>query len=133
MILVVEIVEESEVGSKEDRDSGQLGSTKGSCPKRGRRVIFTPAPASRGRASADAPGTRNYARVDCPVVVIILGQVALGSAWISVIVKRQLTEERERPILVLRLPQLPCRRPLETRKAVGPRVVGKITRPSARR
>ena len=49
---------------------------KGPCPKGGRRVIFTPAPASRGRASADAPETRNYARVDCPVVVI-LGQVAL--------------------------------------------------------
>ena len=37
---MVEIVEESEVGYKEDRDSGQLGSTKGSCPKRGRRVSF---------------------------------------------------------------------------------------------
>ena len=73
---MVEILEESEVGNKEDRDSGQLGRTKGPCPKRGRRVIFTAAPAPRGRASADTPETRNYAQVDCPVVVI-LGQVAL--------------------------------------------------------
>ena len=77
MILVVEIVEESEVGSKEDRDSGQLGSTKGSCPKRGRRVSFTPAPTSRGRASADTPKTRNRTRVNYPTVVIVRGQVAL--------------------------------------------------------
>ena len=77
MVLVVEIVEESEVGNKEDRDSGQLGSTKGSCPKRGRRVSFTPAPTSRGRASADTPKTRNRTRVNYPTVVIVRGQVAL--------------------------------------------------------
>ena len=74
---MVEIVEESEVGNKEDRDSGQLGSTKGSCPKRGRCVSFTPAPTSRGRASADTPKTRNRVRVDCPAAVIYRGQVAL--------------------------------------------------------
>ena len=77
MVLVVEIVEESEVGNKEDRDSGQLGSTKGSCPKRGRRVSSTPAPSSRGRASADTPKTRNRTRVNYPTVVIVRGQVAL--------------------------------------------------------
>ena len=74
---MVEIVEESEVGNKEDRDSGQLGSTKGSCPKRGRRVSSTPAPSSRGRASADTPKTRNRTRVNYPTVVIVRGQVAL--------------------------------------------------------
>ena len=74
---MVEIVEDSEVGNKEDRDSGQLGSTKGSCPKRGRRVSFTPAPTSRGRASADTPKTRNRTRVNYPTVVIVRGQVAL--------------------------------------------------------
>ena len=74
---MVEIVEESEVGIKEDRDSGQLGSTKGSCPKRGRRVSFTPAPASRGRASAVTLKTRNRARVNYPTAVVVRGQVAL--------------------------------------------------------
>ena len=58
------------------RDQGTSGAQKAPVLREGGAWAFTPAPASRGRASADAPETRNYARVDCPVVVI-LGQVAL--------------------------------------------------------
>ena len=77
MVLVVEIVEESEVGNKEDSDSGQLGSTKGSCPKRRRRVSFHARSTFKRKGSADTPKTRNRTRVNYPTVVIVRGQVAL--------------------------------------------------------